>query len=84
MKKYPLHENNLDILYTNNRERFSCESHKKKKKKLLDYLASIGFYSKPITFWNIGIQPKIDLSVLCDSHVWTNQFQRHPWTDTDS
>lgn len=33
MKKYPLHENNLDILYTNNRERFSCESHKKKKKK---------------------------------------------------
>ena len=46
MKKYPLHENNLDIVYT------LWEP----QKKLLDYLASIGFHSKPITFWNIGIQ----------------------------
>lgn len=45
MKKYPLHGNNLDIVYT-----------LWEPKKFLDYLASFGFHFKWITFSNIGIQ----------------------------
>lgn len=44
MKKCPLHENNLGIVYT------------LWEPKKIAWLASIGFHSKPFTFWNTGIQ----------------------------